>query len=212
MRIKILSACSLLLAACLIMGLARDKVHAQNSSEKPVRIPDLIQFQNSKNCVAWKTKKRMFLVQTKEAAGVNCDISAEFKQSDEGKLLISVSIPINKFDSGEKERDQEVLKILGAETRPRILFSTEISSELVVEKLAQKKTVEIPGTLRIKSKDHDVIFKVSKPSESQYVGKLEGSFSQFSIDPPSVAGGFVAKVYDELDLYFRMENVDVASN
>ena len=76
------------------------------------------------HCVAWKTKKRMFLTRFLEPIGINCSLKTQFKRDDSG-FYIEVKVPIKGFDSKEPKRDKEILKILKSDLQPIIIIRTK---------------------------------------------------------------------------------------
>jgi len=158
-----------------------------------------------KSAVAWVTKKRMFVFQNVEPMGLNSSVRVTLNESQK---TVSIQIPINKFDSGEPDRDTEVVKILKGDAQPDLLFTSDPISEDLQKNILQDHSVgRLGGKLQIGGKAFPVSFEVKKGKEGQLEfldGELRTTFTAFDIEPPSVAGGLVAKVKDELTLRFRI--------
>ena len=165
-----------------------------------------------KSAVAWKTKKRLFLVKNVEPVGFNTAISFSVKNVDQSKVIL-ISIPIDQFDSGEPARDKEVIKILKGDIQPVLLFTSDPMSEALEKSLNQAQFVgELKGEFKIGGKPFKVSFNTVTVNDSRGAvleGELHTTFSQFEISPPSVAGGLVAKVKDDLTLMFHIYMSDI---
>ena len=170
-------------------------------------------FEESDHCVAWKTKKRMFLVSSQEPVGKNCSITVSLKEDTDGKFALEGVFPIDKFDSGEKDRDAEVLLILGAEKQKNLEFlSSAMTKEEWMNLISSSEAYAMAGKLKIAGKEFDVSFEVETRGEGdnkRYFGHLHSKFSTFNIEPPSVAGGMVAKVRDTLKLSFMFQEAKI---
>ena len=82
-------------------------------------------FPEGKACVAWKTRKTMFLLKKVEPVGINCSVNIRIDSKGVGKQVI-VEIPIAAFDSGEKMRDKKVQEILKSDVAPALVFTSRI--------------------------------------------------------------------------------------
>lgn len=169
-----------------------------------------INWTEGKSSVAWMTKKKMFLFKNVEPVGFNTAITV---LKDVNKKTISIAIPIDKFDSGEPDRDKEVIKILKGDVQPELLFTSDAISEDLEKNLLQDQfSGKLNGELKIGRKSFKVIFNIKNGKDGQRMfieGDLQTSFTAFEIDPPKVAGGLVAKVSDELTLAFRIYLNDI---
>ncbi len=152
-------------------------------------IPDL-----GLNCVAWKTTKVMFLVNMVYPVGTSC--SVQVTRSPKGNELTEykVIVPIASFDSGEKDRDKEVLKILKADMQSDI----EIIGNITAKVPEQSITISVAGekfTLPVKATIENNVLYVQANTQ----------FSNLNMKAPSVLGGFIAKVKDILELHAKIE-------
>lgn len=166
---------------------------------------DSIHFSENQSCVAWKTRKTMFLVKQVEPVGMNCEIIQKI-ESAEGKYSLIVEIPIAKFDSGEPSRDKEVLNILGAKQNPNLKYK---SAALDAEVLARMKSepVAIDGFLEVDGRPYPVQFMVKATAlgtDTIFEGQSIGKFSDFKIGRIKVALGLIASVDDYLELHFHL--------
>lgn len=157
-------------------------------------IADDFKAPKDKSFVAWKTRKRMFLLKEVKPIGVSTNVNLKKSGYD-----FSVIIPKNSFDSGDKDRDDEVVVILNGKKHPTIKFSFSLTrTEATNLKLGSFKNIS--GQLDVNGEIKDVTFSVENIDTGISV-KYQGKFSDFGIEPPKVAGGAVAKVYDELELF-----------
>ncbi len=154
--------------------------------------------------VAWKTSKKMFMVKKVEPIGVNTAVTITKKILDNQQFQIRLDVPINKFNSGEKGRDEAVLEILQAEKQASLIF---ISNPLDFDRFDQilaGKTKVIAGQLKIAGRNKQVTFELKK-NGAFLDGTMKSTFTHFGIKPPSVAGGVVAKVQDDLKLLAHLK-------
>lgn len=147
--------------------------------------------------VAWKTRKRMFLFKEVIPIGVSKNINIKKSVNNDFTIII----PKDSFDSGDSDRDKEVVLILKGKKNPNIEFNFNLS-KLDIINLKSGDLKNIKGKLNATDSPIDVTFSISinKDNKEAIDVKYEGSFSHFGIKPPKVAGGAVAKVYDELTL------------
>ncbi len=170
------------------------------ASASTVSLPD------GKACVAWKTKKTMFLVKKVEPVGVNCVVKIAIL--DEGAARrVRVLVPIAGFDSGEPARDKSVLDILKSKVQPELEFLSRPYAAAEWEAFRTGKADAVEGVLKIGGEEFPVkatvAFKGDGPA-SEVAGYLITTFTAFRIQPPTVAGGAVAKVEDYLELHYRV--------
>lgn len=145
--------------------------------------------------VAWKTRKRMFLFKEVKPVGVNTNINIK-KSGPNFKLIV----PKKNFDSGDQDRDAEVVVILGGKQKPNIEFDFVLDQNTQVNiRLGSVETIK--GQIDVNGAPREVTFKITGNDDSGLKVKWKGKFSDFGIEPPKVAGGAVAKVYDELELF-----------
>lgn len=161
------------------------------------------------HCVAWKTNKTLALVKRATAVGTSCKVSVTaIKKGD--KLGAEVSVPIASFDSKEKQRDAEVLKILEASKQPNVLFKTALLTEADWKKMLAKGSGPVKGTLYIGKRPYPMsaLVNVSQAGGAVVVsGKIVTKFTSLGIKPPVVGpGGSIAKVDDYLELHFSFNS------
>jgi hypothetical protein len=167
----------------------------------------------SHTCVAWRTRKRVLFVQTVRPVGVQCAVKASLEPSAKGAQLV-LRAALKGFDSGSKDRDQAVLEILHAEQQPDIVIKADLPKGESVKTVFDKKTGALMGTLSFAGKYFpiEIPFEVTAITGTRiFQGFIETTFSRFGIEPPQVAGGAVASVKDELELYYQLRE-DSLSN
>ncbi len=153
----------------------------------------------------------MFLLLPMEPVGINSDITI-VESNHSAKRIITVTIPLEKFDSGQPIRDQSVVKLLKGDRQSALEFTTSELSEENWKTLSPGSLRMISGAIKIGGESFPLDFNVSV-SEAGPGQAIEGlastTFTTFKIDPPNVAGGLVSKVRDELHLHFRIFAKDV---
>jgi YceI-like protein len=164
-----------------------------------------VTFPDGKACVAWKTKKTMFLLKKLEPVGINCSVSVHITPKGAGQQVI-VEIPIAAFDSGEKARDKQVLTILKSDVAPALVFTSREYASAEWDGVKIGKIALIEGSLSIGGESFPISmpFLVSRDASMVASGVLVTTFSRFKIAPPKVAGGLIANVQDYLELHYRV--------
>lgn len=160
------------------------------------------EFAADKACVAWKTRKRMFMVKKVEPVGVNCALKVSAEAEKDARRL-RVLVPIASFDSGEPSRDKAVLDILKAAVQPELSFLSKPYSAAEWADLLAGRADALEGALTVGGADFPVVLSVSV-SDGAAAGSAKGRFTDYKITPPTVAGGAVAKVANELELLYRI--------
>ena len=156
-------------------------------------------FPKDKACVAWLAKKTMFLMSDQTAIGINCAIEASVSEKDGHR--IQITIPVNKFNSEEEDRDEEVTELLGGKVHPKIQFTSAPLGTDWQNKVGAGQ--ELPGELMINGKSFPI--KTNYQISGQLAqGSLVSTLSAFEIEPPEVAGGVVASVEDYIELHFHI--------
>lgn len=155
-----------------------------------------------KVCVAWKTKKKMFLVKKLEPVGVSCAAVVETIAEKDARRL-RVSVPVASFDSGEPARDKAVLGILQASVQPELSFLSKPYGAKEWADLREGRAPVLEGELKIGGADFPVTLSVAVADDAA-AGSIQTRFDAFKISPPTVAGGAVAKVSKELELLYRI--------
>ncbi len=163
-------------------------------------------LKSGSHCVAWKTNKTLALVKRATAVGTSCQVTVKATQSG-SNLGAEISVPIASFSSGEKKRDAEVLKILGASKQPNLLFKVTPLSAAAWQAMLKNGSGPVKGTLYFNKKAHPLtaVAKVTKSGSNIEVrGDIVTKFSAIGITPPTVGpGGSIAKVDDYLELHFN---------
>lgn len=159
------------------------------------------------HCVAWKTKKTMFLFKKLEPVGISCEVTTTILKDEDGEPFLKVEVPIKSFDSGETKRDLEVVRILKADKQANLIFKTSEAFKIYDTK--KDFGDNFSGELIIGGAKNPVnfrVFKIKKDGKFFYKGKATLKYTDLNISPPSVAGGAVAKVKDYLELHFRFSH------
>lgn len=170
--------------------------------------PNLSLFQDGSHCVAYRARKTMFLVSSGEVIGRNCDISAQVLPEVGGLYHIEVNIPVKSFQSGDADRDEDVMKTLKASDRAELVFKSKPMTAEEWRKLFAKEKFQIAGELSIGKKTYpiklDSHYLQTEDSGAEVEGMAKVSFKDFDIDPPRVAGGLIAKTKQDLELHFHL--------
>lgn len=164
-------------------------------------------FEPDKTCVAWKTRKTLFVFKKLEPAGVSCAVKVE-AVPENGARRLRVVVPIASFDSGEGARDKHVLEILKAAVQPELVFLSKPYGAKEWTDLREGRAPLLKGDLRIGGADFPVSLSVSVADGAAF-GSVWTRFGAFNIPAPSVAGGLVAKVAEELELGYRIPLAEV---
>ena len=170
--------------------------------------PDAI-FQTNDHCVAWKTIKTLALIKTVKPVGKNCKIQTELKKQNDGNLTFSGIFPVKSFDSGERDRDEEVAEILNFKEHPNILFTTEPMSVIDWKKILKEKKGVLTGTMTVAGRKRLLKLPISVTSKNgkyKFNGLLITTYSNFRIEPPSVGGGLIAQAKDYLEFHFQFQS------
>lgn len=164
-------------------------------------------LEDKSHCVAYKAKKRMALIRTVDVVGKNCDISAQLIPTLEGGYYLELEAPILSFESGEKERDQDVFKLLKGEKQPNLIFTTQPRSKAEWTEQLKKENFTVKGELQIGLTKHPVEINIqTKRVEGQLEldGLLATRFSAFALKPPKLFFGLGATVKQDLELHFHL--------
>lgn len=167
-----------------------------------------IPFPLDKACVAWKTKKTMFVFKRETPIGINCNIDVSFKADETGKAyVIILTAPIKNFDSGDEHRDKDVFEILGGPKQADILVTTAPYS-----KEDWRVMLDGIGILDFNMKLAGETFTFNMPIEMNndlMSGNMRANFSDFNIKAPKVAFGLIADVSENLDLAFSIPKSEI---
>jgi len=170
-------------------------------------------FKEADHCVAWRTSKKMFLVSKSSPVGMNCSITTKTKKNGNNYQLI-VTVPIEKFDSGEPSRDEEVVHMLSGDKQPNLIIESEILSLKKIASL-EKAEASVEGTILINGNQKPISIKIKsnrKNGSLVYQGSLKTSFTALGVEPPSLAAGIISKVYDELELHFQFQEGSITGH
>ncbi len=172
-----------------------------------------VEFPENRSCVAWKAKKKMWLVSTVEPIGINCDIKAEISDPLINRHTITVTIPLDKFNSQEPERDKEVAdRYLKSKIQPALEFKTPELNNADLQKIMTGETKEIAGKLKIAGTSFDITFDLAVTStEGGYnIGlSTRTAFSKLAVERPKIAGGLMANTLDQLELSGVIKTQDI---
>ncbi len=164
-------------------------------------------FAPDKTCVAWKTRKRLFVFKKLEPAGVSCAVKVETVPEKDARRL-RVVVPIASFDSGEPARDKHVLEILKAAVQPELVFLSKPYGAKEWADLREGRARLLEGDLRVGGADFPVSLSATVADAAAF-GSVRTRFDAFKIPAPSVAGGLVAKVAEEFELGYRIPLAEV---
>ncbi|MBF2054179.1 MAG: YceI family protein [Candidatus Sericytochromatia bacterium] len=163
---------------------------------------------SGQHCVAWRTQKTMAMVKRQEAIGTSCSVTVKASKTGDGKYQASVTIPISSFNSKEKDRDKEVLKILQADKQANIEFTTLPLTAAQWQTMLKNGQGAVRGSLKIAGKSYPIntVAKLRKSgSNIEVYGFVQTKFTALGIPAPQVGpGGSIAKVDDYLELHFNL--------
>jgi len=164
-------------------------------------------FEEGSHCVAYRARKTMFLVSSNEVVGKNCDVSAQVLPEVGGLYRIEVNVPLKGFQSGDVDRDQDVMKTLKAEVKPEITFSSKALTAEQWRGLMKTPEFEIAGELTIGNKSFPLklLSHFSDKEDGEVDGRALVKFEDFGIAPPSVGAGLIAKAKPDFELHFHLQ-------
>lgn len=164
------------------------------------------------HCVAYKTRKTVALVSSEDVIGRNCSPVASLRQEG-SNLAVDVLVPVRWFNSGKGDRDQEVAKILKAQTYPTLGFRSQALPKAQWQKMAKAGQGTVSGNLTVAGRTVSVqasarAHKVGGQNW-EVSGVVRTTFSRMGLEPPKVAGGVVAYAQDELELHFQLQSAKI---
>jgi polyisoprenoid-binding protein YceI len=163
-------------------------------------------FEEGSHCVAYRARKTMFLISSSEVVGKNCDVSAQVLPEVGGLYRIEVNVPLKSFQSGDVDRDQDVMKTLKADVKPEITFSSKALTAEQWRGLMQLPEFEIAGELTIGNKSFPLkMVSHFSNQDGEVDGRAMVKFEDFDIAPPSVGAGLVAKAKPDFELHFHLQ-------
>jgi hypothetical protein len=166
-----------------------------------------LSFPPGAECVAWKAKKRMFLVGSAEPVGKSCKVEWSLKPEGEN-FLGKLSVKLSSFDSGNSTRDEEVKKLLKSGESESLRIETKPLSKTLIERLVAGDSIEVSATLFVASRPIEETFEARRVGDFVMVS-LKTGFEKLGIEAPSVVGGVVAKVRDPLELHAQLKLPEV---
>jgi hypothetical protein len=165
-------------------------------------------FPKGSHCVAYVAKKKLMLIRTVEVVGKNCQVSSQVVPDVGGVYSYKLEIPIDRFESGEEERDKDVRKILKSDKQDSLIFKTEkLKKEDWTKIILAKKEIHINGILNIGGKEYPIVASVLiiKNGENYEVdGLVKTKFKKLGVKAPQLFAGLMAKVKDEVELHFHL--------
>lgn len=130
--------------------------------------------------------------------GESTQINSQLFVDDDRRIQqVSVSVPVRSFDSGNRARDRDMLKVTEADEYPDVSF---ISSEIV----EQNGVLAVKGELTFHGVKREIQFTAQEQRQGQRLlvaGEFEISLEEFGVKRPSI---LTMKVKDNLQVQFRM--------
>jgi hypothetical protein len=170
-----------------------------------------ISWASNKSAVAWRTEKKMFLFKSEAPVGINSEIKTSVSR-DGGVRTVKVIIPIAKFNSGEPDRDKDVIAVLKGDIQPELEYTSARIDEETWQGLLSGKIKSLGGSLKLGNELFPLEFTISTSgtgTDQLIEGVTETKFSYLKVPAPSVGGGVVAKVKDELSLHLHIYAKDI---
>lgn len=168
-------------------------------------------FEPGDHCVAYRTVKEMWFGSEVEVVGRSCEVSAKLIAVGAGSQVV-VSVPIKSLRSGNMLRNGSVADLLGVKLQPDLRFTSDpIDADALRDDIARGSFV-LPGTLSLGEKPYPVDFPleiVEHGGKRSVKGRLETTFEAFSVEVPTVMGGFIAKPHEELELIVHLDIAQV---
>lgn len=169
-----------------------------------VMFADTVSFPDQGHCVAWKTNKRLFMLKKESPEGINCSIQTSIEKGTSVYRFQGI-FPIKGFNSGNESRDEHIRELLEENIQENLFY---ISEYISLTEWSRKKNsnFELKGILKRGNKPYNITFTIRKEMKDGiafWLGVAKTSFTAMGMEPPSVAGGAIAKVNDELELHFQ---------
>jgi len=174
-------------------------------------------FEPGDHCVAYRTIKDMWFGSQVEVVGRSCEVSAKLVSVDAGSQVV-VSVPIKSLHSGNMLRNGSVADLLGVKLQPDLVFTSDpidtaaLRDEIASGSGSRSGSFVLPGSLRIGDNPYPVDFSlevVEYAGGRSVKGRLETTFAAFSVEVPTVMGGFIAKPHEELELIVHLDVAQV---
>lgn len=149
-----------------------------------------------KTCVGYKTTMTLFLTTDLDVVGKNCSVTTRATAMDNLKIII----PVDKFDSGDTDRDEQVARILGGAGKRPLVFET---SRPGLAQLSGSRFVS-KGALTVNNQRLKLDITFVKEGRDIYSFQAASSMGQLGITIPKVGWGLIATPSDELVLFGRV--------
>ena len=173
-------------------------------------------FDPDDHCVAYRATKDMLFAKDVVVVGLSCEVAATLVASDDAAgPRIVVEVPIKSLKSGNILRNRSVSDILAAKLQPSLRFSSEPLDIQALRGEIGNASLVVEGQLTIAGQDHAVSYPVEvlEFEGRRYVrGRLSTTFAAFGLEPPTAAGGLIARVHEELDLLIHIDMTQIESH
>ncbi len=167
-----------------------------------------VEWPKGESAVAWKAKKRsLIFIIGSTPVGINKSIEIK-KNIFKNQIQLEIIIPLDKFDSENKRRETDGFRILGGDLQIEIIFRSEKMSEKVYQEVINGNKKSVLGQLDFNQQSHKVEFKTIRKNNYLLV-TMQTTHSHFKIDPPSMLGGFISYVSDEIELLGKLYLTDL---
>lgn len=163
-------------------------------------------LEDGSHCVAYRAKKRMFLVNTINVVGKSCDVAIQVMPETGGLYHVEMTVPIRSLKSGEEKRDQDVARLLKADQEPEMVFRSNSLSLEEWQRLIGEGQFRLNGQLKVAGSSHPIesqINVVKSEGNVEVDGLVKTSFKNLQLKPPRLAMGLFASVKDDLELHFH---------
>lgn len=156
-----------------------------------------------KSCVAYEAEKSLLLVGRGRIYGGSCTLAVTSVKKA-GNQLVRIRFDVSTLKSDGETRDREVQALLTSDRHRHISVSALIPTGT---RFINDEPVTLDGFLTIKNKKYRINVSVahdSGASPAQFRVTINTSFSALGMEPPKVAGGAVAEVFDPLKLHGKI--------
>ena len=163
-------------------------------------------FQPGDHCLAYRVEETLILFVPSVVVGKTCEVAARVERKGE-QVRFEVSFPIRSLDSGNGLRDGNVADSLSVDTHPDIRFVSGFLTLEQVGAVLKQGNTQLPGVLEVAGEPRDVQFPIELSQQAGtwvVTGTLATSFTALKQEIPTVVGGLVADVEDELELMVHL--------
>jgi polyisoprenoid-binding protein YceI len=131
--------------------------------------------------------------------GVSQQVSSQISLAVDGKTIqqVTVTVPVESFDSGNRARDRDMLKVTEADRYPDVTF---LSSDI----REQNGRLQVTGQLTFHGHTKEISFPARQTWQSGDMvvnGEFDISLDGYSVKRPSIFG---MKVRDVLHIRFHI--------